>query len=199
MWSMGVEHVFVEYDPSRTNQFDLGFRKHVHAIELSHFEIAGMTITTGTGSGSGATGAQGPIGLTGATGAAGAAGAEGHVGHPGVEGPVGPAGPAGPIIFANLVARKPTVNTSEAQVVPTWDGPPNALVNLRFTDPAYVQTVQSLSSANLGNPVILDLFDPQFGEQHKLVTLRVILPNGQYVEDTVNVHFLLPAGPPPTP
>ena len=64
MWSMGVEHVFVEYDPSRTNQFDLGFRKHVHAIELSHFEIAGMTITTGTGSGSGATGAQGPIGLT---------------------------------------------------------------------------------------------------------------------------------------
>ena len=81
MWSMGVEHVFVEYDPSRTNQFDLGFRKHVHAIELSHFEIAGMTITTGTGSG--ATGAQGPIGLTGATGAAGAAGATG------AQGPIG--------------------------------------------------------------------------------------------------------------
>ena len=36
---MGIEHVFVVYDPAKpTNRFDLGFRKAVTKIELVHFE-----------------------------------------------------------------------------------------------------------------------------------------------------------------
>jgi hypothetical protein len=35
---MGVEHVYVEYDPAKpTNRFDLGTRRLVHTIELEHF------------------------------------------------------------------------------------------------------------------------------------------------------------------
>jgi hypothetical protein len=40
---MGVEHVYVEYDPAKpTNRYDLGTRKRVHAIELTCAE----TLTT---------------------------------------------------------------------------------------------------------------------------------------------------------
>ena len=36
---MGIEHVFVVYDPAKpTNRFDLGFRKAVTKIELVHFQ-----------------------------------------------------------------------------------------------------------------------------------------------------------------
>ena len=37
---MGIEHVYVVYDPTRPfNRFDLGFRKVATSIELSHYEI----------------------------------------------------------------------------------------------------------------------------------------------------------------
>jgi hypothetical protein len=37
---MGVEHVYVVYDPTRpVNRFDLGFRKVSKMIELTHYEI----------------------------------------------------------------------------------------------------------------------------------------------------------------
>jgi hypothetical protein len=37
---MGVEHVYVEYDPAKpTNRYDLGTRRLVHTIELEHFKI----------------------------------------------------------------------------------------------------------------------------------------------------------------
>ena len=37
---MGIEHVYVVYDPTRPiNRFDLGFRKVATAIELTHYEI----------------------------------------------------------------------------------------------------------------------------------------------------------------
>jgi hypothetical protein len=87
---MGVEHVFVEYDPAKANHFDLGVRKLVHAVELSHFEFAGMS---GLGGGSGSVGPAGPAGPAGPVGPAGATGAAGAAG---AQGPVGPAGPTGP-------------------------------------------------------------------------------------------------------
>ena len=41
---MGIEHVYVVYDPTRPfNRFDLGFRKVATSIELSHYEILGST------------------------------------------------------------------------------------------------------------------------------------------------------------
>ena len=37
---MGIEHVYVVYDPTRPlNRFDLGFRKVATSIELSHYEV----------------------------------------------------------------------------------------------------------------------------------------------------------------
>ena len=37
---MGIEHVYVVYDPSRPiNRFDLGFKKIASSIELTHFEF----------------------------------------------------------------------------------------------------------------------------------------------------------------
>ena len=37
---MGVEHVYVEYDPAKpTNRYDLGTRRLVNTIELEHFKI----------------------------------------------------------------------------------------------------------------------------------------------------------------
>jgi hypothetical protein len=37
---MGIEHVYVVYDPMRPlNRFDLGFRKVATSIELSHYDI----------------------------------------------------------------------------------------------------------------------------------------------------------------
>ena len=37
---MGIEHVYVVYDPTRPfNRFDLGFRKVATSIELTHYEI----------------------------------------------------------------------------------------------------------------------------------------------------------------
>ena len=41
----------------------------------------------------------------------------------------------------------------------------------------------------MGYGVVLNLFDVQLGEQYKIVTLRVMVQNGQYVEDSVGVHF----------
>jgi hypothetical protein len=35
---MGVEHVFVVYDSTKTNRFDLGGRKLVRGIELTHYD-----------------------------------------------------------------------------------------------------------------------------------------------------------------
>lgn len=35
---MGIEHVYVVYDPTTTNRFDLGGRKLVRGIELTHFQ-----------------------------------------------------------------------------------------------------------------------------------------------------------------
>jgi hypothetical protein len=50
---MGIEHVYVVYDPSRPfNRFDLGFRKVATSIELSHYEIfepLKVTLVTPTG------------------------------------------------------------------------------------------------------------------------------------------------------
>ena len=37
---MGIEHVFIEYDPAKpTNRFELGTRKLVRTIELEHFKV----------------------------------------------------------------------------------------------------------------------------------------------------------------
>jgi hypothetical protein len=42
---MGVEHVYVEYDPAKpTNRYDLGTRRLVHTIELEHFRTM-MAVT----------------------------------------------------------------------------------------------------------------------------------------------------------
>jgi hypothetical protein len=50
---MGIEHVYVVYDPARPlNRFDLGFRKVATSIELSHYEIfepLKVTLVTPTG------------------------------------------------------------------------------------------------------------------------------------------------------
>jgi hypothetical protein len=35
---MGVEHVFVVYDSTKTNRFELGGRKLVRGIELTHYD-----------------------------------------------------------------------------------------------------------------------------------------------------------------
>ena len=47
---MGIEHVYVVYDPSRPiNRFDLGFKKIASSIELTHYEIfapLAVTITS---------------------------------------------------------------------------------------------------------------------------------------------------------
>ena len=37
---MGIEHVFIEYDPAKPiNRFELGTRKLVRTIELEHFKV----------------------------------------------------------------------------------------------------------------------------------------------------------------
>jgi len=43
---MGVEHVYVEYDPAKpTNRYDLGTRRLVHTIELEHFRTMSATVS----------------------------------------------------------------------------------------------------------------------------------------------------------
>ena len=43
---MGVEHVYVEYDPAKsTNRYDLGTRRLVHPIELEHFRTMAATVS----------------------------------------------------------------------------------------------------------------------------------------------------------
>lgn len=43
---MGVEHVYVEYDPAKpTNRYDLGTRRLVHTIELEHFRTMAVTVS----------------------------------------------------------------------------------------------------------------------------------------------------------
>jgi len=46
---MGIEHVYVVYDPARPqNRFDLGFRKVATSIELSHYDIDGDVLPAPT-------------------------------------------------------------------------------------------------------------------------------------------------------
>jgi hypothetical protein len=43
--TMGIEHVYVVYDPTTTNRFDLGGRKLVRGIELTNFQVESAAIT----------------------------------------------------------------------------------------------------------------------------------------------------------
>ena len=204
---MGVEHVFVEYDPSHTNQFDLGFRKHVYAIELSHFEIAGMTTGTGAQGPQGPQGPAGAQGATGATGAAGAAGAPGAPGEPGepgspggrgadgADGAAGPAGPAGPFIWADLKASQGIVHTESATVIPNWQAPQGHSATLSYLDTHGV--TRTLWITLVGQPFdVPNLFNTaNHNEQFKNITLRV-QHGSNYVEDTVGILYVYVYVPP---
>lgn len=43
---MGIEHVFVVYDPTTTNRFDLGSHKVATSIELTHYEVFTPIVVT---------------------------------------------------------------------------------------------------------------------------------------------------------
>ena len=95
---MGIENVYVVYDPTRPfNRFDLGFRKVATSIELSHYEIFEPSRLVQVVQGNvGAIGTQGPAGPAGAIGPAGPAGAIGAQGPAGPAGAIGAQGPVGP-------------------------------------------------------------------------------------------------------
>lgn len=153
--SMGVEYVFVEFDPAKATHFDLGMRKLVHTVELSHFEFAGMTVL---GSGSGTAGAQGPpgpAGPAGAQGPPGPAGATGAQGDPGVQGEQGARGtqgvqgPTGPTVWANLKALSILTQGTHIDLIPNWY-PETATASLIYSDPEDPET-------NVVHPLSLSL------------------------------------------
>jgi hypothetical protein len=185
---MGVEYVFVEFDPSKATHFDLGMRKLVHTVELSHFEFAGMTVL---GSGSAGAGAQGPQGPPGA---------QGPQGPPGVQGETGGQGATGPTVWANLKALSILTEGTHIDLIPNWY-PETATASLIYNDPVNPESsaVHPLSLEYHNTPQEVTLFSGEGsqsggvaagGVYWKTITLRVVLGNdveGYVTEDTVTI------------